>query len=70
LFNNEVPAGLPPWRAKTCWEEWAMLKRAFVKLILPHVDAARVKEALAQARFEWSPLLSETGKADKPPLGD
>jgi len=70
LFNNEVPAGLPPWRARTCWEEWAMLKRGFTKLILPHVDEARLKDALTQARFEWSPLLSETGKADKPPLGD
>jgi Putative metallopeptidase len=70
LFNNEVPAGLPAWRARTCWEEWAMLRRAFAKLILPHVDEARLKDALAQARFEWSPLLSETGKADKPPLGD
>jgi hypothetical protein len=47
-----------------------MLRRAFAKLILPHVDEARLKDALAQARFEWSPLLSETGKVDKPPLGD
>ena len=70
LFNNEVPAGLPPWRARTCWEEWAMLKRGFVKLILPHVDEAQLKDAIAQAHFDWSPLLTEGANVDKPPLGD
>lgn len=70
LFNNVVPAGLPAWRAQTCWEEWALLKRAFTKLILPHVDETRLKDAIAQARFGWSPLLTEGAKVDKPPLGD
>jgi hypothetical protein len=70
LFNNEVPAGLPPWRARTCWEEWAMLQRAFTKLILPHVDEARLKDAIAHAHFDWSPLLTEGASVDKPPLGD
>ena len=70
LFNDEVPAGLPPWRARNCWEEWAMLQRAFTKLILPHVDQQQFKEAIAQAHFDWSPLLTEHANVDKPPLGD
>ena len=70
LFNNVVPAGLPPWRARTCWEEWAMLKRSFTKLILPHVDEARLREAIAQVHFDWSPLITEAASVDKPPLGD
>ena len=70
LFNNVVPAGLPPWRARTCWEEWAMLKRSFTKLILPHVDEARLREAIAQVHFNWSPLITEAASVDKPPLGD
>jgi hypothetical protein len=70
LFNNEVPAGLPAWRASDCGDEWAMLQRAFTKLILPHVDEARFKEAIAQARFAWSPLLTKPANVDKPPLGD
>jgi len=69
LFDNVVPAGLPPWRARNCWEEWAMLKRAFTQLIMPHVDEARFRDALARARFAWSPLLTEAASVDKPPLG-
>ena len=70
LFNNEVPAGLPPWRARSCWEEWAMLKRSFTQLILPHVDEARLKQAIANVHFNWSPLITEAASVDKPPLGD
>ncbi|MGB9367819.1 MAG: DUF4344 domain-containing metallopeptidase [Xanthobacteraceae bacterium] len=70
LFDNLVPAGLPPWRARTCWEEWAMLKRGFAKLILPHVDEARLREAIANVHFNWSPLITEAASVDKPPLGD
>ena len=69
LFDNVVPAGLPPWRAMNCWEDWGMLKRAFTKLILPHVDEARLREAIAQVHFAWSPLLTEAASVDKPPLG-
>jgi hypothetical protein len=68
LFNNVVPAGLPPWRANTCWEEWAMLKRAFTKLIMPHVDEERLRDAIANVRFNWSPLITEPASVDKPPL--
>src|SRR4051812_7467963 len=69
LFDNVVPAGLPPWRARTCWEEWGMLKRAFTKLILPHVDEARLKEAIANVHFGWSALGTAPESFDKPPLG-
>jgi hypothetical protein len=70
LFDNVVPAGLPPWRARTCWEEWAMLQRSFTKLMMPHVDEARLRAAIAQAHFNWSPLITESARVDKPPLGD
>jgi hypothetical protein len=70
LFNSVVPAGLPPWRARNCGEEWAMLKRAFTKLILPHVDETRLREAIANVRFGWSPLGTAPESFDKPPLGD
>jgi hypothetical protein len=69
LFGGATPAGLPPWRARFCNDDWGMLRRAFTKLILPHVDEARLKDALAQARFDWSPLLTEASSVDKPPLG-
>jgi len=70
LFGGAMPAGLPPWRARFCGDDWGMLRRAFVKLILPHVDETRLKDALAQARFDWSPLGTATESFDKPPLGD
>jgi len=70
LFNNAVPPGLPPWRAVNCWEEWAMLRRAFTKLIEPHVDEARLREAIASARFAWLPLISDAANVDKPPMGE
>jgi Putative metallopeptidase len=70
LFDNAVPAGFPPWRARFCGDDWAMLRRAFTKLILPHVDEARFKGAIAQARFAWTPLATEAASFDKPPLGE
>jgi Putative metallopeptidase len=70
LFNGGVPAGLPGWRAQTCWEEWAMLKRAFTKLILPHADEEKLRGAIAAARFDWSPLGTAVESFDKPPMGD
>ena len=63
------PACRPGARAR-CWEEWAMLKRSFTKLILPHVDEARLRDAIAQVHFDWSPLITEAASVDKPPLGD
>ena len=66
LFGDVAPAGLPMWRANDCGDEWTLLKRSFDKLILPHVDEARLRDAIAQVRFGWSPLV--TGSFDKPPL--
>jgi len=70
LFNNAVPAGLPPWRAMNCWEEWGMLRRAFTALIMPHVDEVRLRAAIASAGFGWMPLVTAPDSVDKPPLGD
>jgi hypothetical protein len=70
LFDNVPPAGLPPWRARNCGDEFALLKRAFGKVILPHVDEAKLREAIAQARFDWKPLATARGTFDAPPLGD
>jgi hypothetical protein len=68
LFSDTVPAGLPPWRARFCADDWSMLRRAFNKLILPHVDEARLRAAIAQAGFNWSPLVTSVERLDKPPL--
>jgi hypothetical protein len=68
LFNNAVPPGLPPWRARFCDDDWGMLQRAFTRLIMPHVDEGRLRAAIAQVHFDWSPLGTATESFDKPPL--
>jgi len=70
LFGYTFPPGLPPWRAKDCGDEWSLLRRAFDKLILPHVDEGKLRAAIAGARFKWSPLATAPESLDKPPLGD
>ena len=71
LFNNVAPAGLPAWRASnSCGDEWSLLRRAFGKLILPHADEERLRSAIADARFNWAPLVPAAESLDKPPLGD
>lgn len=70
LFDNALPPGLPPWRARNCADEWSLLKRAFGKLILPHIDEANLRAAIAQVRFNWSPLATAAETFDKPPLED
>ena len=47
-----------------------MLKRAFTKLIMPHVDEERLRDAIANVHFNWSPLITQPASVDKPPLGD
>jgi hypothetical protein len=69
-FADVVSWGLPHWRARNCGDEYAMLNRAFTRLILPHVDEAKLREAIAQARFNLSPLAAAGGRFDAPPLGD
>jgi hypothetical protein len=67
-FSNLLAGGLPSRRAKVCGDEYAMLKRSFVKLILPYVDAAMQREAFAQVRFNWNPLSADKDSFDAPPL--
>ena len=70
LFGDALPAGLPPWRARYCGDEWSLLKRSFDKVVLPHVDQEKLRAAIAGAHFSWSPLASGAESFDKPPLGD
>ena len=69
-FANLVAGGLPARRAGNCDEEYAMLKRAFGKLILPHVDEKLQREAFAEVRFGWSPLATAADSFDKAPLAE
>jgi hypothetical protein len=62
--------GLPRWRADDCAEEFAMLKRAFEKLVMPHVDQALLNKARAEVRFKWSPPVSPSDGLDALPLGE
>ena len=69
LVGSAVPPGMSPWRAGTCGDEYAMLKRAFVKLILPHVDEAKLREGIAGLRFNWGELATAREKFDSVPIG-
>jgi hypothetical protein len=68
VFDNAMPPGMPPLRAESCGDEWNLLKRAFTKVVLPHVDEGKLRAAIAQARFKWSPLVTAAETFDKPPL--
>lgn len=70
LFDNAIPPGLPQWRAESCGDEWSLLKRAFSKVVLRHVDEEKLSAAIAQAPFKWSPLATAAETFDKPPLED
>lgn len=71
IFGNMVLRGrLPKERAEGCAGEYAMLRRAFNKLILPHVDEAMQRDALTQVRFNWGPLVPPTDGLDAPPLAE
>jgi len=70
-FGNAVlRGGLPKDRADGCAEEFAMLKRAFQKLILPYVDRALLSAARSEVRFNWGPLVPSTDGLDALPLGE
>ena len=62
--------GLPRERAEGCAEEFAMLSRAFKKLIMPHVDEELLARARAEVRFNWGPLISSTSGLDALPLAE
>jgi hypothetical protein len=61
--------GLSKERADGCADEFAMLQRAFRKLIMPHVDEAMQRDAFNRVRFNWSPLITSVRAPDAPPLG-
>lgn len=61
--------GLPKERASDCADEFAMLKRAFQKLIMPYIDEALLQKARAAVRFNWHPLVPATVGLDELPLG-
>ena len=68
-FGQAVSRGLLPMeRAQGCAEEYAAFSFAFARLILPHVDEKRFRAAIAQVRFNWSPLGKDRERFDKPPL--
>lgn len=69
-FADAMRDGLPAWRAGDCGDEHALLKRAFSKLILPYIDEVKLREAIARARFNWSPLATAKDSFDAPPLAD
>jgi hypothetical protein len=70
-FESAVSSGgLPRERASSCADEFALLKRAFQKLILPHMDEALLAQARAEVRFNWAPLVSPANGLDALPLGE
>jgi hypothetical protein len=56
-------------RAEGCADEFAMLDRAFDKLVMPHVDESMQREAFDRVRFSWSPSIPSARAPDAPPLG-
>lgn len=70
-FADAIPVGgLPKERAEGCGEEFAMLERAFRKLIMPHVDLALLRLARGEVRFNWAPLISTRSALDALPLAE
>ncbi len=65
-----IDGGLPLRRHDGCIEEFALLKRAFDKLIGPHIDGAMLEKTRAEIRFGWRPLLASADGLDANPLGD
>ena len=62
--------GLPKERADDCAEEFALLEKAFRKLIMPYVDQEVLAKARAEVRFNWGPLITSTSGLDALPLAE
>ena len=62
--------GLPKERADGCDEEFALLERAFRKLIMPYIDQEVLSKARAEVRFNWGPLITSTTGLDALPLAE
>jgi hypothetical protein len=65
-----IDGGLSSRRRGGCVEEFGLQRRAFDKLIIPHIDGAVREKTLAEIRFGWRPLLSSADKLDPQPLGE
>jgi hypothetical protein len=71
MFSNvAMDGGLPLNRFEACTEEYGLLKRAFDKLIAPHIDEALLEKARKGLRFGWNPLLFASASLDPQPLGE
>ena len=51
ITRGELPQG----RAEGCAEEYAMLDRAFRKLIMPYVDQTLMRKVRSRVQFGWDP---------------
>jgi hypothetical protein len=71
MFSNAaMDGGLPLNRFEACTDEYELLKRAFDKLITPHLDQTLFEKVRADIRFGWRPLLFTSASLDAQPLGD
>ncbi len=69
LFGYTFPAGLPPWRAKDCGDEWSLLKRSFDKLILPHVDEEQAARSDRGSALQLEPARDRAGELGQAAAG-
>jgi hypothetical protein len=65
-----IDGGLSSRRRDGCVEEFGLQRRAFDKLIIPHIDGAMREKTRAEIRFGWRPLLSSADQRDPHPLGE
>jgi len=69
MFEKMVSLGrLPKERADGCAEEYAMLRFAFGRLIMPYIDQTMQRDGLNQVQFAWGPAIPSTDGLDAPPL--
>lgn len=61
---------LPKDRAEGCDDEYEMLERSIRKLILPHVDLPRLRQAMAAVTFKWMPLVTAADRVDPVPIAE
>jgi hypothetical protein len=65
-----IDGGLSSRRRNDCVEEFGLQRRAFEKLITPHIDGAMREKTGAEIHFGWRTLLSSADKFDPQPLGE